>query len=139
MTQRRSWAATLLLLFCSALGFAQEAKPIYTVEAVRYATLKDFSVAGLVAGADKSRKMDIAMVYWLVQGNGRNILVDAGFLSPTVLRALEGCGLSEAFRRTSERGFKNPKIITDVIITHMHWDHAGWIRPLSQGTHLAAT
>ena len=33
----------------------------------------------LVAGADPSRKLDIAMMVWLVRGNGRNILVDSGF------------------------------------------------------------
>ena len=32
-----------------------------------------------MAGADRSRKMDIAMMVWLVEGNGDHILVDSGF------------------------------------------------------------
>ncbi len=41
------------------------------VYAVRYATLPDFPLSGLVAGADRSRKMDIAMMVWLLEGEGR--------------------------------------------------------------------
>ena len=57
----------------------QTAKPVYEVYAVRYAVIQDFPVAGLVKDADPARKLDIAMMVWLLRGNGRNILVDAGF------------------------------------------------------------
>jgi len=33
-----------------------QTKPAYEIYAIRYATLKDFAVSGLVAGADKPRK-----------------------------------------------------------------------------------
>ena len=101
---------------------AQTRAPIYTVEAIRYGTIKDFPVAGLVAGADKSRKMDIAMVYWLVQGGGRNILVDSGFYRPQFFKNWKVADYqrpSDALRAT---GLK-PEDITDIIISHMHWDH----------------
>ena len=55
-------------------------KPTYEVYAVSYAVIPDFSVAGLVAGADRSRKLDIQMMVWLLKGsNGANVLVDSGF------------------------------------------------------------
>ena len=77
------------LLIAAALTaglVSAQPKPSYEVYAIRYATLKDFSVAGLVAGADKSRKMDIAMMVWLVKGDGRNILVDCGFYRDRFMR-----------------------------------------------------
>jgi hypothetical protein len=45
----------LLLALVGAVALAQP-KPQYEVFAVKYATIPDFRVAGLVAGADKDRK-----------------------------------------------------------------------------------
>src|ERR1041385_5788028 len=75
---KRSWLALILLCAAALLSQAQD-KPKYEIYALRYATIPDFPVSGLVAGADKTRKLDIAMLIWLVRGNGKNILVDAGF------------------------------------------------------------
>ena len=96
----------------------------YTVDAVRYGTIADFPVRGLVAGADPSRKMDIAMVVWLVRGNGRTILVDSGFYREQFFKQWK---IKSDFKKPSEAieaaGVK-PEEVTDVIVTHMHWDHA---------------
>jgi ABC-type nitrate/sulfonate/bicarbonate transport system substrate-binding protein len=62
-TTIRSLLAAVFFLSVSLASSAQAAAPIYTVEAIRYGTIPDFPVAGLVAGADKSRHMDIAMVF----------------------------------------------------------------------------
>ena len=101
----------------------QTAKPAYEVYAVRYAVIQDFPVAGLVKDADPARKLDIAMMVWLVRGNGRNIVVDSGFYHE---RLFKGWKIKD-FVRPSEAllqaGVK-PEDVTDVIITHMHWDHA---------------
>lgn len=118
------YSALLLLVSISSFSFASDTgNPIYTVEAVRYATLKDFPVAGLVAGADKSRRMDIAMVYWLVRGNGHNILVDSGFYRPQFFEHWKVAEFQKPSDALVHAGLK-PEDITDVIITHMHWDHA---------------
>src|ERR1700693_4327498 len=54
--------------------------PTYEVYAIRYATIPAFRLSGLIAGADTSRRLDIAMMVWLLKGSdGRKILVDAGF------------------------------------------------------------
>jgi glyoxylase-like metal-dependent hydrolase (beta-lactamase superfamily II) len=99
------------------------AQPKYEIYAIRYATAKDFAVSGLVAGADPSRKMDIAMMVWLVKGNGRNILVDSGFYRDRFIqqwKPVEFVKPSEAVRKAGIA----PEEITDIIISHMHWDHA---------------
>ena len=69
----------LPLLLLSALSAWGQSKPQYEIYAIRYATLPGFPVAELVQGADPARKLDIAMLIWLVRGNGHNILVDSGF------------------------------------------------------------
>src|SRR6266850_7650500 len=52
----------------------------YQVFAVRFATLANFPVSSLVAGADRSRRLDIAMMIWVLKGaDGRVALVDSGF------------------------------------------------------------
>jgi glyoxylase-like metal-dependent hydrolase (beta-lactamase superfamily II) len=98
-------------------------RPEYEVYAVRYATIPEFAVSGLVAGADASRKMDIAMMVWLVRGGGRNILVDAGFHREQFFKQwhiTDFVSPADAVRRAGVK----PEEITDVIVTHMHWDHA---------------
>jgi len=113
----------LLPAALAAAGLFAQAKPQYEVYAVRYATIPDFAVSGLVAGADQSRKMDIAMMVWLVRGGGKNILVDSGFYREQFFKQWKVADFvkpSDAVRRAGVA----PEDITDVIITHMHWDHA---------------
>ncbi|HEV8145651.1 MAG TPA: N-acyl homoserine lactonase family protein [Bryobacteraceae bacterium] len=113
----------LLVAATAGLLGAQE-KPKYEIYAIRYATIKGFAVSGLVVGADPARKMDIAMMVWLVKGGGHNILVDAGFYREQFFKQWPGIAdyvkPSEAIARV---GLK-PEDITDVVISHMHWDHA---------------
>jgi glyoxylase-like metal-dependent hydrolase (beta-lactamase superfamily II) len=99
------------------------AKPAYEVFAIRYASIPDFPVSALVAGADPARKFAIAMTVWLVRGNGHNILVDAGFYRPQFFKNWKVDGFMKPSDAVAQAGVK-PEEITDVIITHMHWDHA---------------
>ncbi|MGQ0640610.1 MAG: N-acyl homoserine lactonase family protein [Gemmatimonadaceae bacterium] len=96
----------------------------YDVDAIRYATLPAFRVSGLIAGADTSRRMDIAMSVWLLRGGeGRNVLIDAGFHRQRFLERWKPNDYvtpAEALRMAGVA----PEAITDVVITHVHWDHA---------------
>src|SRR5215469_1044280 len=108
----------------SATSSAQtEPKPQYEVYAIRYATIPDFPVAGLIKGADPARKLDIAMVVWLVKGNGRNILVDSGFYREQFFKQWTVKDFVRPSEALAQLHLK-PEDITDVVITHMHWDHA---------------
>jgi glyoxylase-like metal-dependent hydrolase (beta-lactamase superfamily II) len=113
----------LCFLTCFALMLSAADKPQYTIDAIRYATVADFPVRGLVPGADPGRKMDIAMIVWLVRGNGRNILVDAGFYRDQFFRQWKVRDFKKPSDALALVGLK-PEDITDVIVTHMHWDHA---------------
>jgi glyoxylase-like metal-dependent hydrolase (beta-lactamase superfamily II) len=128
MRRMRRVLVVVLLTFALAATFAQnkpaqESKPQYEVYAIKYAELPDFPVNGLIAGADPARKLDIAMVIWLVRGNGRNILVDSGFYRPQFFKNWKVNQFVKPSDAVAKLGLK-PEDITDVIITHMHWDHA---------------
>ena len=113
----------LVLAAALAAPLAAQPKPQYEIYAIRYATIADFPVSSLVAGADPSRKMDIAMMVWLVRGNGHNVLVDAGFYRDQFMKQWHPKDYVKPSEAIARVGLK-PEDITDVVITHMHWDHA---------------
>ena len=124
MNRRLLFTAFLLAVACWKTGLAASSgKPEYTVDAIRYGTIVDFPVRGLVAGADPSRKMDIAMIVWLVRGNGRIILVDSGFYRDQFFKQWKIRDFKKPSEAVAAAGVK-PDEVTDVVVTHMHWDHA---------------
>jgi glyoxylase-like metal-dependent hydrolase (beta-lactamase superfamily II) len=112
-----------VLALCLAAGAFAQPKPQYEIWAILYATLPDFAVSGLVAGADPSRKLDIAMMVWLVRGGGHNILVDSGFYREQFFKQWKVRDFVKPSDAAARAGVQ-PEDITDVIVTHMHWDHA---------------
>ena len=99
----------------------------YDVYAVRFATLADFPVSSLVAGADRSRRMDIAMMIWVVKGiDGRIAVVDSGFYRPRYFTQFTVKDYVKPSEALAPLGIK-PEDVTDLLLSHMHWDHAGGI------------
>lgn len=95
----------------------------YDPYAIRYATVPGFRVSGLIAGADTARKMDIAMTVWLLKGSdGRNVLVDAGFHRDDFVRRWKPTDFMPPSDAVAKAGVAADQI-TDVIISHVHWDH----------------
>ena len=109
-----------ILTLCATSAMAQ---PKYEVYAIRYATIKDFAVSGLIAGADKSRKKDIAMMVWLIKGEGRNVLLDSGFYRDQFMKQWHPADYTKPSEAIAVLGLK-PEDVTDLIISHIHWDHA---------------
>ena len=122
MTLTRHVALAVILL--ATLGAdARQNAPTYEIYAIRYATVPNFPVRGLIAGADTSRRMDLAMTVWLLRGNGRTVLVDAGFYRDKFVQRWKPVDFilpSEAVARAGVR----PEDVTDIIVSHIHWDHA---------------
>ena len=113
----------LFLLLATTTAALSQSKPQYEVYAIRYATIPDFPVAELVQGADPARKLDIAMLIWLVRGHGHTILVDSGFYRDHFFKEWHVNDYVKPSDAIAKVGLK-PEDITDVVITHMHWDHA---------------
>jgi len=104
---------------------ASAAPVVYEVYAIRYGTIPDFSLASLVAGADRTRRLDIPLMIWLLKGSdGRVVLVDSGFFRDSLVaqwKVRDFVRPSDAVARLAVK----PEEVTDIVLTHMHWDHAG--------------
>jgi len=121
-----SFSRILLSIIIASLlvaPLAAQSKPQYEIYAIRYATLPGFPVSELVPDVDPARKMDIAMMIWLIRGNGRNILLDSGFYHDRFFKDWHVNDFIKPSDTLKPLGLK-PEDITDVIISHMHWDHA---------------
>jgi glyoxylase-like metal-dependent hydrolase (beta-lactamase superfamily II) len=95
------------------------------VYAVRFATITNFSAASLVAGADRSRRLDIAMTIWVLKGaDGRVALVDSGFHRDQYFKQFAVTDYIKPSEAIAPLGFQ-PEDVTDIFLSHMHWDHAG--------------
>jgi glyoxylase-like metal-dependent hydrolase (beta-lactamase superfamily II) len=113
----------LLLGFCAEAFPQATARGAYEVFAIRYGTVPAFAVAGLIQGAAPERKIDIAMMVWLIRGGGRNVLVDSGFYRPQFFKNWKVLDFVRPDEAVARAGVKADEI-TDLILTHAHWDHA---------------
>ena len=120
---RRAGSAAAALV---ALVVATHAQPAaYEIYAVRYATLANFSVSSLIAGADRSRRLDIAMMIWVLKGDdGRVAIVDTGFHRDRYFKQFTVKDFVKPSDAIAPLGL-SPADVTDIFLTHMHWDHAG--------------
>lgn len=97
-------------------------QPAYEVYAVRYGTIANFPVRGLIAGADSGRTLDIAMMVWLLRAEGRTVLVDAGFYREKFLTQWKPVAFTRPDSALLALGV-GPGDVTDIVVTHVHWDH----------------
>lgn len=126
MLGRTLMAATLSGVLMTASftdGQAQPPTPVYDVFAVRFAQVA-YPVASLVRGAEPGRSIDIAFTIWVMRGAGRVVLLDAGFYREKYLARWKprdfvapGDALARGLGIT-------PDQVTDIVISHTHWDHA---------------
>lgn len=115
-------AALLVVLPCA--GFAASSTPEYSIHAIRYAYAAD-DASELVMGA-AHEKMNLAMVIWLIRGEGRNILFDSGYHRETFAKEFPATEYLRPDEAVKLAGVQ-PEDITDVVISHAHWDHMGGI------------
>ncbi len=118
------------LIFVAALFFAASAsaqtqsKDVYYVYAIEYANSKGWAPVSRVAiGATSNDSVDFAYYFWYLKGdNGKKILVDTGFRKNSTTPKLS---LKYYQRPDSvlERLGVTPDEITDIVITHPHFDH----------------
>ena len=103
------------------------AGPVFEIYAVRYATGPGVPVSQLVAGADPNRKIDIPFMIWVLKGrDGRNVLVDAGSYKGPVFKSWNLQDFVKPSVAIGRVGLA-PGDVTDIIITHIHWDHVNGV------------
>jgi len=112
----------LIALIASIKSWAQPEK--YEVYAVRFASSDTaWPVSMWVDKGPQKDSVNIDFMIWLIKGNGRNILVDAGFLND--IPDAKEFDVVKYVRPDSAlltTGLKAADI-TDIILSHPHWDH----------------
>jgi glyoxylase-like metal-dependent hydrolase (beta-lactamase superfamily II) len=112
------------LLLIAMLFTCRAQTPVYHVYALKFAaTSYPFTAADWAQGGSKTESVKINFMVWLIRGNGRNILLDAGFLGD--IDDAKDFKVVDYIRPDSallKFGVK-PGDITDIIFSHPHWDH----------------
>ena len=113
----------VLPLAALVAGASRPATPVYEVYAVRYATLH-FPKSALIRTAAPGEAIDIAMTVWVLKGSdGRIALFDAGYYRDKFRQQYKSPDYVTAAEAIGRLGIK-PEQVSDVIISHIHWDHA---------------
>src|SRR4029453_7312026 len=112
-------AIRLVAVLLRPSGLVSESEK-FDVYAVRFATLANFPVASLVAGADRSRRMDIAMMIWVLKGvDGRIAIVDSGFHRERYFTQFTVTDYLKPSEAIAPLGIK-PEDVTDLLLSHLH-------------------
>jgi glyoxylase-like metal-dependent hydrolase (beta-lactamase superfamily II) len=113
----------LIVFFVSQAAISQTEN--YEVYAIRFAsTAHAFAISNWADKGPDKDSLTIDFMIWLIKGkNGKNILVDAGFLND--LEQAHEFGIKNYIRPDSTLSKLSLKAedITDIILSHPHWDH----------------
>lgn len=97
--------------------------PVYEIHAIRYAHLERTARHNFIDGDAHDGPMPLDYFVWSIQGNGRTWVVDTGF------DAAMAAERQRELVRPVDAGLAaigiDCRTVQDVIITHMHYDHAG--------------
>jgi glyoxylase-like metal-dependent hydrolase (beta-lactamase superfamily II) len=112
------------ILLAGFLNLNAQTPPSYEIYALKYFGLHSVPVSELALGAPGKDTMNMFFMYWLIRGNnGKNILVDAGFLNDLdIFKELKSSFYIRPDSVLRELNIKADEI-TDIILTHPHWDH----------------
>lgn len=95
----------------------------YEVYAIKYAHHARRSADNFIGGDPHDSPMPLDYFVWLLRGEGREIVVDTGFSA--AMAAKRG----REHLRCPSAGLKllgtDSNQVTDVVITHLHYDHVG--------------
>ena len=117
--------SALLILTVSGKAFSQTVN--YEVYALKFASAfdnKPFPLKYIVLDAPEKETGNAIFMVWLIKAsNGKNILVDAGFLED--VEEAKDYGVTNYIRPDSMLSAVGLKAtdITDIILSHPHWDH----------------
>lgn len=120
---KKLFLPVLVILINTITVFSQNTN--YEIYAIKYADVGvTLPLSVLVLDAPESEKIDAIFMYWLLKdNNGKNILVDTGFLED--IEQAKTYSVTNYVRpdlMLLELGIK-AEDITDIILTHPHWDH----------------
>jgi glyoxylase-like metal-dependent hydrolase (beta-lactamase superfamily II) len=102
----------------------------WVVHVIEFARSKDQPVAGLVHGAHEAGVIDLPFSFVLAQRENRTVLIDTGFMREGIGEAMSvRFGIPDwisPLRMLAVLGVA-PDDVTDVVLSHAHFDHMGSI------------
>lgn len=96
---------------------------VYELLAIRYAHHERLSSANFIGGDPHDYAMPLDYFVWVIRNETRTIVVDTGFGEEGA--AKRGREIVTPVAEGLEAAGVNAAAVKDVIITHMHYDHAG--------------
>jgi glyoxylase-like metal-dependent hydrolase (beta-lactamase superfamily II) len=111
----------IALLACTA-------GPHVRVTAIEYGRSESFPSRQLVGDAAPDERRPLSWQVWLVETSDRTILVDTGFEDPERAKKWQITDFQPV------ASLIDAADVTDVIVTHGHWDHAGGVDQFPNAT-----
>lgn len=125
------WLAAIVLTTFSTPIPAQQIDPKIWV--VRYGTIEGYLVSDLLPERLGDDRVDVALVFWVIQTGDRLVLFDSGCHRQ---RWIDQLGITdfvspdEAIRETGW----GPEEVPDIVVSHAHFDHMGGIDRFPEAT-----
>ncbi|GAC1343997.1 MAG: N-acyl homoserine lactonase family protein [Myxococcales bacterium] len=97
--------------------------PAFEVYALRYATVERRARDNFLVQDFADRPMPMDYFVWAIRGGGKVVVVDTGFAAPAA--AQRGRRLLRSPAQALAALGIDAAAVQDVVITHLHYDHAG--------------
>ncbi len=128
---RHVWLLTAILLASSILAVfsagCKNGRPQLKVYAVKYGASL-FPEEYVFQGGSPARKLAFTWLCYYIEYKDKKILIDTGFENPSYIKLFAIKDFILPVEILKNNNIK-PEDITDIIITHGHFDHAGGISP----------
>lgn len=97
--------------------------PTYEAFAIRYAGVERRAVDTFLHWGKPDEPVRLDFFFWVIRGDGRYIVVDTGFSPYSSSRRNRPYGIRPPDALAMLQ--IDPEAVSDVILTHLHYDHAG--------------